>query len=294
MNKKSGLGRGLGALIPNDITLEKKSKINDDGEMIDQIDINLIIPNRDQPRKDFDDTKILALGDSIKELGLLQPIVLKRKGSYYEIIAGERRWRACKEVGLKKIPSIIKDVDEFTVAQLSLVENIQREDLNSIEEAAAYHKLIDEFKITQDSLSKIVGKSRSYITNTIRLLKLEEFIQLGIADNTISSGHGRSLLALDTEKKRRNAYEYIVNEGLSVRKTEELVKNYDHFFSKQPLQRTHKPNKKLPEIINIEEELAVSIGTKVTIKESNGRGKILIDFYNIDDLNRILDLIHQK
>ena len=294
MNKKSGLGRGLGALIPNDITVEKKSKINDDGEMIDQVDINLIIPNREQPRRDFDDSKISALGDSIKELGLLQPIVLKRKGSYYEIIAGERRWRACKDLGLKMIPSIIKDVDDFTVAQLSLVENIQREDLNPIEEAAAYHKLIDEFKITQESLSKIVGKSRSYITNTIRLLKLEDFIQLGISQNIITNGHGRSLLALDTEKKRRLAYDYIVKEGLSVRKTEELVKNYDQIFSKQPLQRTHKPNKKLPEIINIEEELAVSIGTKVTIKESNGKGKILIDFYNIDDLNRILDLINQK
>ncbi len=294
MNKKSGLGRGLGALIPNDITSEKKAKINDDGEMVDQVDINLIIPNREQPRRDFDDSKILALGDSIRELGLLQPIVLKRKGSYYEIIAGERRWRACKEIGLKKISSIIKDVDEFTVAQLSLVENIQRENLNPIEEATAYHRLIDEFKITQESLSKIVGKSRSYITNTIRLLKLEDFIQLGISQNIITNGHGRSLLALDTEKKRRLAYDYIVKEGLSVRKTEELVKNFDQIFNKKPLQRTDKPNKKLPEIINIEEELAVSIGTKVTIKESNGRGKILIDFYNIDDLNRILDLIHQK
>lgn len=294
MNKKSGLGRGLGALIPNDVTIEKKAKINENGEMIDQIDINLIIPNRDQPRKDFDESKIVALGDSIKELGLLQPIVLKRKGSYYEIIAGERRWRACKHVGLKKVPSIIKDVDEFTVAQLALVENVQREDLNPIEEAAAYSKLIDEFKITQDSLSKIVGKSRSYITNTIRLLKLEDYIQEGIQTNVISNGHGRSLLSLETEKKRRLAFDYIVKESLSVRKTEELVKNFDTIFNRMPIQRTHKPNKKLPEILNVEEELAVAIGTKVTIKESNGKGKILIDFYNIDDLNRILDIISQK
>lgn len=294
MNRKTGLGKGLGALIPNEIVVDKKSKINEDGEMVDQIDINLIIPNRDQPRKDFDDEKIKSLSESIEELGLLQPIVLKRKGSYYEIVAGERRWRACKLAGMKKIPSIIKDVDEFTVAQLALVENVQREDLNPIEEASAYKNLIEDFEITQDKLSRIVGKSRSYITNTIRLLKLESYIQASISEGIITNGHGRSLLALDTEKKRKKVYDFIVSEGLSVRKTEELVKNYDAYFKHELHKEQKKSIKKLPEIVDIEEQLAINIGTKVTIKESNGKGKILIDFYNIDDLNRILDIINQK
>lgn len=294
MNRKTGLGKGLGALIPNEIVVDKKSKINEDGEMVDQIDINLIIPNRDQPRKDFDDEKIKSLSESIEELGLLQPIVLKRKGSYYEIVAGERRWRACKLAGMKKIPSIIKDVDEFTVAQLALVENVQREDLNPIEEASAYKNLIEDFEITQDKLSRIVGKSRSYITNTIRLLKLESYIQASISEGIITNGHGRSLLALDTEKKRKKVYDFIVSEGLSVRKTEELVKNYDAYFKPGLHKEQKKSIKKLPEIVDIEEQLAINIGTKVTIKESNGKGKILIDFYNIDDLNRILDIINQK
>lgn len=294
MNKKSGLGKGLGALIPNDIAVEKMNKINSDGEMIDQVDINLIIPNREQPRKEFDNDKIETLADSIKQHGLLQPIVLRRKGSYYEIIAGERRWRACKTIGIKKIPSIIKDADEFAVAQLALVENIQREDLNAIEEAFAYNKLIEEFKITQESLSKIVGKSRSHITNTIRLLKLEEYIQDGILKNEISNGHARALLSLDCEKKRRVAYEHVLEEGLSVRKTEDLVKNYDSILGKSKLEVKKINTKKLPELINIEEELALKIGTKVCIKETNGKGKIVIDFYNIDDLNRIIDVIKFK
>lgn len=286
--KKSGLGRGLGALINNESMEAFENKINEHGELIHEVDINLIMPNKDQPRKNFDHEKIVSLSESIEDHGLMQPIVLKKKGGLYEIIAGERRWRACKHLGLKKIPSIIKDVDDATIAQLALIENLQREDLNSIEEAMAYSRLIDEYQITQEKMSKIAGKSRVYITNTMRLLKLDDYIQVAIANKVISSGHGRALLALDNEKKRKKAYDFILSEELSVRATEELIKNYDKHF--KVVESKAKPIRDA-EIISMEEELSVFIGTKVAIKEKNGKGKIVIDFYNEDDLIRILDLI---
>ncbi len=286
--KKSGLGRGLGALINNESMEAFENKINEHGELIHEVDINLIMPNKDQPRKNFDHEKIVSLSESIEDHGLMQPIVLKKKGGLYEIIAGERRWRACKHLGLKKIPSIIKDVDDATIAQLALIENLQREDLNSIEEAMAYSRLIDEYQITQEKMSKIAGKSRVYITNTMRLLKLDEYIQAAIANKVISSGHGRALLALDNDKKRKKAYDFILSEELSVRATEELIKNYDKHF--KVVESKAKPIRDA-EIISMEEELSVFIGTKVAIKEKNGKGKIVIDFYNEDDLIRILDLI---
>lgn len=288
MSKKTGLGRGLGALIPGDTDINIKQKINESGDLIDEIDIDLIIPNRDQPRRQFDKEKIEALAESIKLHGLLQPIVLKRKDSFYEIIAGERRWRACKHIQMKKVPAIVKDVDEFTIAQLALIENIQREDLNPIEEAMAFQKLIDLYGMTQENLSKIVGRSRSFITNYLRMLKLEPEILKSIADGIISHGHGRALLGLDNVKDRMKAYDKIVADGLSVRQTEALVKNFEQVF-KAPVKR--KSQKKLQEIIYLEEQLAVHIGTKINIKEKNGKGKIEIDFYNIDDLNRIIDTI---
>ncbi len=287
--KKSGLGKGLGALIPNESMEAFESKINEHGELIHEIDINLIMPNKDQPRKVFDVEKISSLGESISEHGLLQPIVLKKTGGLYEIIAGERRWRACKHIGLKKVPSIIKDVDSSTIAQLALIENLQREDLNPIEEAMAYHRLIDEYQITQEKMSRIAGKSRVYITNTMRLLKLDSYIQDAIVSKLISSGHGRAILALDNEKKRRMAYDRILIDDLSVRSTEELIKNFDKHFKVADSKAKPLRNK---EVTAIEDELSVFIGTKVTIKEKNGKGKIIIDFYDVEDLNRIIELIN--
>lgn len=292
MNKKSGLGKGLGALISSESMQSIEKNINEHGELIQEIDVNLIIPNKDQPRKNFDLDKIISLSDSIAEHGLLQPIVLKRSGSYYEIIAGERRWRATKHLGLKKIPSIIRDVDDFTIAQLALIENVQREDLNPIEEGLAYQKLIEEYKITQEKLSKIVGKSRSYLTNTIRLIKLDAYIQDSIVLGTISSGHGRALLAIEDLDHRQMAFNKIVDEGLSVRIAEDIAKNFDKYFvEKKTIVKTHP---KLKEIVSIENDLSLSFGTKVTISENKGKGKISIDFYNIDDLNRIIDLIKHQ
>ena len=186
------------------------------------------------------------------------------------------------------MPSIIKNVDNVTIAQLALIENLQREDLNPIEEAMAYHRLIDEYNITQDKMSKIAGKSRVYITNTIRLLKLDEYIQDSIVEKTITSGHGRALLAIENDKKRKLAFEKVVADELSVRATEDLVRNFDKYF--KSVESKAKPIKSV-EVSSIEDELAVYIGTKVTIKEKNGKGKITIDFYDIDDLNRILEII---
>lgn len=289
--KKSGLGRGLGALIPNETFESIESKVTETGELIHEVDINLIMPNKDQPRKHFDMEKIISLSESIDEHGLMQPIVLQKKGNVYEIIAGERRWRACKYLNLKKVPSIIKNVDESTIAQLALIENLQREDLNPIEEAMAYTRLIEEYSITQEKMSKIAGKSRVHITNTMRLLKLDDFIKDGIVVKSISSGHGRALLALDHEKKRKNVFDLILSDSLSVRQTEDIVKNYDSYF-KTTISKA-KPVKNR-EISSIEDELSVYVGTKVNIKERDGKGKISIDFYNYDDLNRILDLIQKK
>ena len=286
--KKSGLGRGLGALIPNESMEAFESKINEHGDLIHEVDINLIMPNKNQPRKVFDVEKIYSLGESIAELGLLQPIVVKKNGSLYEIIAGERRWRACKHIGLKKVPAIIKDVDNSTIAQLALIENLQREDLNPIEEAMAYSRLIEEFEITQEKMSKIAGKSRVYITNTMRLLKLEPYIQDSIIDKKITSGHGRALLSLESEKKRKMLYEHILNDELSVRATEEAAKNFEKVFKTN--QKSTKPAKNI-EISAVEDDLSVLVGTKVTISERNGKGKIAIDFYDLDDLNRIIDIL---
>lgn len=288
MMKKSGLGKGLGALIPTESMEAFESRVTEHGDLIHEIDINLIMPNKDQPRKVFDQEKIISLSESITEHGLLQPIVLKKNGGLYEIIAGERRWRACKHIGLKKVPSIIKDVDESTIAQLALIENLQREDLNPIEEALAFTRLIEEYQITQEKMSKIAGKSRVYITNTMRLLKLESYIQEAITNKMISSGHGRALLSIEQPKKRKAAYDMVISDELSVRSTEEICKNIDKILDKKEIK--HK-NLKDNEVIALEDELSVLIGTKVTVNYSNGKGKILIDYYDLDDLNRIVDLI---
>ncbi len=292
MNRKSGLGKGINALISDDAIHKIETNINAEGELVQDIDVNLIIPNKDQPRKHFDQEKIASLAESISENGLIQPIVLKRKGGFYEIIAGERRWRATKHLGLKKIKSIIKDVDEVTIAQLALIENIQREDLNVIEEANAYKRLIEEYQVTQEKLSKIVGKSRSHLTNTMRLLKLDDYIQKSIIDDVITHGHGRALLSCDNDKQRAFAFEKIISEGLSVRKTEELTKNIEKVMTMN--RQGAKVAFKSLEVQDLENKLTQFFGTKVTIQDKSNKGKVILDYYSHDDLNRIIDLIHSK
>lgn len=290
--KKGGLGRGLSALIPTDTVEKIEMNVNENGELIQEIDIDLIIPNKDQPRKNFDPEALQSLSESIQMHGLIQPIIVRPNKGFFEIIAGERRWRASKQASLSKIPAIIKDVDAFTIAQLALIENLQREDLSVIEEAFAYDKLISEYNLTQEKLSKIIGKSRSHLTNTLRLLKLEAYIQESIASGEITHGHGRALLSFEDESHRRKLFDLIVLEGLSVRKAEEIAKIGTAYFAKNI--PNEKPIKRLsPDIMSIQNELMSSMGTKVQIKEKQGKGKIVIDFYSIDDLNRLLDIMNK-
>lgn len=290
--KKGGLGRGLGALIPTDSVKNMELSVNEQGELIQEIDIDLIIPNKSQPRKHFDHDLLLSLSESILQHGMIQPIIVKPSNGFFEIIAGERRWRASKMAGVSKISSIIKDVDAFTISQLALIENLQRENLNVIEEAMAYDKLITDYHLTQDKLSKIVGKSRSHLTNTLRLLKLEPYIQEAISKGEITHGHGRALLSIEVPKVRKEFFDLIIRESLSVRKAEAIAQIGESYFLKV---KEHTKIKKVSQdVLSIQNELTTLMGTKVEIKEKQGKGKILIDFYSIDDLNRIIDFLNEK
>lgn len=276
---KSGLGRGLSALIPNvseDVFRDKTAQIL-------EMDIKRVYPNKDQPRKYFNDEKIESLSDSIKIHGVVQPIIVKKEDDNYMIIAGERRWRAAKKAGLGEIPIIIKDYDEVSLAQISLIENIQREDLNDIEEAVAYKSLIDDFGLTQESLAESVGKSRTHITNTMRLLKLSDNVQELIARREISGGHGRTLLRIDNKEIQFKVAQEIISKGLSVRHVEDMIGTKKKKKKKIVIRQ--------PEIVEIENNLQSSLGTKVMISTGKKTGKIEIEFYGEEDLERILHLL---
>ena len=279
INKKHGLGKGLGALIP-----EEEDSSNEKEVCI--VNINLIKANNLQPRKSFDEEKILQLAESIKEHGIIQPIVLKKENEVYIIVAGERRWRAAKTIGLKEIPAIIMDLTDKQVLEISLIENIQREDLNPIEEAIAYKRLIEEFSLTQEILALKVGKSRTAITNTLRLLNLDSRVQDYLVDAVITEGHGRALLSVFDKEVQYKLAQTIIDEGLSVREIERLIKNLDK-------NRTN--NKKIglnPFYSDIKNKLEGHFGTKVSMSNKNNKGKIEIEYYSEDDLQRILDIIN--
>ncbi|MDF2503235.1 ParB/RepB/Spo0J family partition protein [Clostridium sp.] len=283
MNKKGGLGKGLGALINQNILEE-----NDEGS-INSIPINLIRPNNDQPRKNFDNEKIIMLAQSIKEHGIIQPLVLKKENNFYIIVAGERRWRAAKSIGLKEIPAVIMELSNKDLLEISLIENIQREDLNPIEEGLAYKKLIEDFNITQDELGKKVGKSRTVITNCIRLLNLDKRVQEYLKDAVISEGHARTILSIDNNDLQYEISQKVIDEGLSVRETEKLIRNLRNDSI------THNKNnndEKLNGYINdIRNRLEDIFGTKVNLKNKNNKGKIEIEYYSNEDLQRILDIL---
>ena len=217
MNKKFALGKGLGALIPDDINEGNEGKL--------MISLNKIKSNIDQPRKSFDNEKIAELAESIKNHGIIQPLILKENGGGYIIVAGERRWRAAKMVGLKEVPAIVMDLTEKQVLEISLIENIQRQDLNPIEEALAYKKLLSDFNLTQEELSKRIGKSRTAITNTIRLINLDSRVQQYVIDGIISEGHGRALLSLEDGELQYIYSQKVIDEKLSVRELEKLIRN---------------------------------------------------------------------
>ena len=304
--KKSGLGRGLDALFPEKTvqskpktvkTVKEEKKVAVDTKKSSQqetsngermMKISMIEPNREQPRKKFDEDALQELSESIKQYGILQPLLVSDKKDYYEIVAGERRWRAAKMAGLKEIPVVIKEFSDQEIVEISLIENIQREDLNPVEEAMAYKRLIDEFHLKQDEIAERVSKSRTAVTNSMRLLKLDSRVQQMMVDEMISAGHARAILAISDPEQQYNAAMKVFDEKLSVRETEKLVKSI------------LTPTKKKPVVSNptedaiyesLEEKMKGITGTRVFIhRKKNNKGKIEIEYYSRDDLDRIIDL----
>ena len=294
--KKSGLGKGLDALIPagNKRTVEKKNSepviiekvVEKKG--VETLKITEVEPNREQPRKNFNEDALLELADSIKQYGVIQPLIVQKKADHYEIIAGERRWRAAKMAGIKEIPVIIKDYSDQQVMEISLIENIQREDLNPIEEAMAYKNLMEEFHLKQDEIAEKVSKSRTTVTNSMRLLKLDKRVQQMMVDEMISAGHARTLITIEDPDAQYNIATKIFDEKLSVRETEKLVK-----LLQKPEVKKEKVEKVNSFIYkDIEEKMKAILGTKVTVDhKSNNKGKISIEYYSNEELERILYLL---
>jgi len=288
--KPRGLGKGLDSLIPSSTSVSSKANVKPE-EKVEKpdtfVDINLVEPNREQPRKNFDEDALLELSDSIKQYGLLQPILVQDRKTYYEIIAGERRWRASKMAGLKKVPVIIRNYTEQEIVEISLIENIQREDLNPIEEALAYKRLLTEFNLKQDEVAERVSKSRTAVTNSMRLLKLCDEVQQMIIDNMLSTGHARAIISVEDPKEQYLLAQKIFDEKMSVREVEKYIKD---------MNKTVKPKKKKNESLtaiyeSTAEKLKESLGTKVSIvpREKEGTGKIDIEFYSHDDFERIIE-----
>lgn len=297
MAVKKGLGKGLGNLIPEsdkeaqktkvvEKVVEKKVIVKEPAETI--VKINEVEPNKNQPRRTFDEDTLLELAESIKQHGVIQPLIVKKRDKYYEIIAGERRWRAAKMAGLKEIPIVIKDLSDQEIMEVALIENIQREDLNPIEEAQAYQRLIKEYNYKQDELAERVSKSRVAVTNSMRLLKLDERVQKMIIDDMISAGHARALLAITDSEKQYTIAMKVFDEKLSVRETEKLIKNLDKQV--KPKVNTTPENDFVYR--DIENKLKESMGTKVIIhNKDNNKGKIEIEYYSQDDFERIVDIL---
>lgn len=288
--QKRGLGKGLSALIPDEISaIDISNK-----DYVLNLDINEIKPKTDQPRKFFEIGALSELEESIKMHGVVQPIVVRKMKNGYEIIAGERRWRACKNLNIKTIPCIEKVLNDREVMEISLIENLQREDLNEIEEGQAFKKLIKDFNITQEEIGDIVGKSRSYITNTMRLLKLYKPVQDMIVNKMISGGHGRSLLRLEKHSDQKLLADRIVEEKLSVRDIEKIVGAIiEDSNKKREKTKTVKIDKD-PNIVYIENSLKDRFSTKVNIIKGKKKGKIEIEYYNEDDLMRIVDMLNKN
>lgn len=300
MAVKRGLGKGLGSLIPEgteesqstkivEKVVEKKVIVKEPSEV--KLKINEVEPNRDQPRHNFDEDALHELSESIKQYGVIQPLIVKKREGYFEIIAGERRWRAAKMAGLKEVPVVIKDYSDQEIMEVALIENIQREDLNPIEEALAFQRLIKEYSLKQDEVAEKVSKSRAAIANSMRLLRLEDRVQKMLIDDMISSGHARALLAIEDGEKQYAAAIKVFDEKLSVRETEKLIKD----LSKPVVQKKVKVQENDFIYRDIENKLNIIVGTKVSIKnKDNNKGKIEIEYYSHDDFERIIDLFGNK
>lgn len=292
-----GLGKGLDSLIPNAVG-EAKTKKEAKGNVKEEkggaetiVKITMVEPNRKQPRKNFDEDTLQELSDSIRQFGLIQPILVQDRKDHYEIIAGERRWRAAKMAGLKEVPVIIRDYSEQEIMEISLIENIQREDLNPIEEAQAYKRLLEEFHLKQDEVAERVSKSRAAVTNSIRLLKLSDEVQQMVIDDMISTGHARALLAIDNPEEQYALAQKIFDEKLSVRDVEKMVKNI-HKPAKANKKEASEDKTMEAIYMDIEEKLKTRLSTKVTVtSKGEGAGKIEIEFYSHEDLDRLMDMM---
>ena len=293
--KKGGLGRGLDALfadvpVKEPVVKENKTKNTaetaNDPDSVKYIKIHDIMPNVNQPRKTFNEDKIEELAASIKEHGIIQPIVVRKHKNGYEIVAGERRWRAARKAELTQVPCLIRELDDEQNMLIAIIENMQREDLNPIEEAEGLRQMTDTFGMTQEQVSKSVGKSRPYITNSMRLLKLPDYIKDSIAEGQLSAGHGRTLITITNEDERKALWEKVISEGLSVRETEKLASQ-----EQKPKKRKPATKRKDANIARVELELKEALGTKVSILNTGNKGKIEIEYYSKDELERLLELL---
>ena len=280
--KRKALGRGLSALFPDTVISE-----TDKGFFY--CPIESISPNPHQPRQNFSDSELTALADSIKEKGVIQPLLVSKTQDGFQLIAGERRWRAAQKAGLDKIPVWIRDVSPSETLELGLIENIQRKDLNPIEESTAYHELIEKFHLTQEALSKRVGKDRSTIANFLRLLRLPAFIQQDLIDGQLTTGHARLLVTLESPSAQKEVRDLIIKKSLSVRQAEDLVKKITSLKKPEPVK-----NETDVYIESLSKDLQKSLGTKVIIKRQGKKGKIIIEFYSDDDLGRLIDQLVER
>lgn len=296
--KKRGLGKGLDMLIPNKADTQKVRQMSTEaaasrqpeGERIATLPLQKVEPNRSQPRKKFDSKGLNELADSIREHGVITPILVQKEDDYYQIIAGERRWRAAKIAGLKEIPAIIKNYEGAEKLAVSLIENIQREDLDVIEEAQAYRQLIDDYALTQEQVAKRVSKSRTAITNAMRLLNLDERVQTMLAEGAIAMGHARALLAIKSKTAQYALAQKVAAQQMSVREVERAVKQLSGTQGKAS--KTRKKKESDPYLRDMEEKMAQAVGTKVIISEkTRGKGKIEIEYYSMAELDRLFEII---
>jgi ParB family transcriptional regulator, chromosome partitioning protein len=283
--KRMALGKGLGALLPEFGQAESKAFL--------YCGIEEIIPNRSQPRKHFDESKLQELAESIKEKGILEPLIVRRTDQGYELIVGERRWRAAQKAGLKEVPVVVKEAEGREALEISLIENLQREDLNPIEAAEAFKHLIEEFNISQEDLSKRIGKDRTTITNTLRLLKLPIEIRNQLLQNRITSGHARAILSLESKEKQKELCALIIKKGLSVREAEALAKRWSE-KPKKSITPVKKRGDLESQLSSLQDSLRKYLGTKVHITQKGKKGKIEIEYYSHEDLERIVEAILGK
>lgn len=298
MAVKKGLGKGLDSLITDKVNTKPAASKNNptpkSEHAADAIMMNItkVEPNREQPRKKFDEDALLELAESIKQYGVLQPLLVQEREDYYEIVAGERRWRAAKIAGIKEIPVIIKKLTRQEIMEISLIENIQREDLNPIEEALAFKRLLTEFNLKQDEVAERVSKSRTAVTNAMRLLKLNEKVQQMVIDEMLTTGHARALLGIEDQEQQYIIAQKIFDEKLSVRDTEKLVKSLQN-EKKKKKEEKEKIDPKLEAVYHdLEEQMKCILGTKVCINHKDAKkGKLEIEYYSQDELDRIIDMI---